>query len=67
MVFTVKKTGPFSFILAATSEMEVAKAINTHKQLRLSEMTHAGSAHNGKFSQLSKISQKASHRLLCQG
>lgn len=35
MVFTVKKTGPFSFISVATSEMEVAKAINTHKQLRL--------------------------------
>lgn len=35
MVFTVKKTGPFSFILVATSEMEVEKAINTHKQLRL--------------------------------
>lgn len=32
MVFTGKKTGPLGFILVATSEMEVGKAINTHEQ-----------------------------------
>lgn len=35
MVFTGKKTGLFCFILEATSEMEIGKAVNTHKQLHL--------------------------------
>ena len=68
MVFTGKKTGPFGFILVATSEMEVGKARNTHEQLCLDGMIHSGcAASDGKFSWLSKISHEASHHLLCQG
>ena len=68
MVFTGKKTGPFGFILVATSEMEVGKARNTHEQLRLDGMIHSGcAACDGKFSWLSKISHEASHHLLWQG